>query len=112
MPAQLAREVKRVAKERKLTMSRALVSLAEQGLEAESADRARVATAYDQFLKADDPAARDHAGKQLIEAIFGKDAIAEDPFSKLLRPLWEPILQRVAERAISIGELHAPVGDW
>jgi len=79
MPARLAREVRRVAKERNITMSRALVTLAERGVEAEAATRARLATAYEQFLAAGDPGRKNEAGEELIRAIFGSGAIAEDP---------------------------------
>ena len=79
IPATLAREVRRVAKERKVTMSRALVTLAEQGVEAEAAERARLAAVYEQFISAEDPATKSEAGQELIQAIFGKAAIAEDP---------------------------------
>ena len=79
IPASLAREVKRIAKERKLTMSRALVTLAERGVEAAAADRARLAAAYEQFMSTDDPARKSEVGQELIRAIFGKAAIAEDP---------------------------------
>ncbi len=79
MPAKLAREVRRVAKERKVTMSRALVTLAEQGVEAEAAARAKLAAAYEEFVGAADPKKKDKAGKELIQAIFGRAAIAEDP---------------------------------
>jgi hypothetical protein len=79
MPASLAREVRRVAKERKVTMSRALVTLAEQGVEAEAAERARLAAVYEQFIRTEDPARKNEFGQELIQAIFGKAAIAEDP---------------------------------
>jgi len=79
IPASLAREVRRVAKERKVTMSRALVTLAEQGVEAEAAERARLAAAYEQFMSTEDPARKNEVGQELIQAIFGKAAIAEDP---------------------------------
>lgn len=78
IPATLAREVRRVAKERKLTISRALVTLAEHGVEAEAAERARLAAAYEQFMNTKDPATKNEAGEQLIQAIFGKAATAED----------------------------------
>ena len=52
-------------------MSRALVSLAERGVEAEAAARADVKATYERFMA--------EAGKDLIRSIFGKDAIAEDP---------------------------------
>lgn len=77
IPAQLALEVRRVAKERKVTMSRALVTLAEQGVEAEAAARARLATAYQEFMAASGTK-KEAAGKDLIQAIFGRDAVAED----------------------------------
>jgi hypothetical protein len=79
IPASLAREVRRVAKERKVTISRALVTLAEQGVEAEAAQRAKLAAAYEQFMSAEDPARKNEAGEELIQAIFGKAAIAKDP---------------------------------
>jgi hypothetical protein len=79
MPLQLAREVRRVAKERNLTMSRALITLAERGVEAEAAARTRLATAYAQFLSEEDLAKKSRAGEDLIRAIFGSSAIAEDP---------------------------------
>lgn len=78
IPAQLAVEVRRVAKEKQLTMSRALVSLAERGVEAEAAARARLAATYEDFLSETDLKRKNDAGKELIRAIFGKDSIAED----------------------------------
>jgi len=60
-------------------MSRALVTLAEQGVEAQAAQRVKLAAAYQQFMNADDLTAKNEAGQELIQAIFGKAAIAEDP---------------------------------
>jgi hypothetical protein len=68
-----------VAKERKVTMSRALVTLAEQGVEAEAAAGARLAAVYEKFMAESNPAKKKKAGKELMQAIFGRDAIAEDP---------------------------------
>jgi RNA polymerase-interacting CarD/CdnL/TRCF family regulator len=79
MPAQLAREVRRVAKERKVTMSRALVTLAERGVEAEAAARARLTATYEEFMREGDPTRKSEVGEDLIRAIFGRAAIAEDP---------------------------------
>jgi hypothetical protein len=79
IPAQLAREVRRVAKEQNVTMSRALVTLAERGVEAEAAARARLTAAYEQFMAEEDPAKRSEVGEDLIRAIFGSAAIAKDP---------------------------------
>jgi len=79
MPAVLAREVRRVAKERNVTVSRALVTLAELGVEAEAAARAKLAAAYDRFMAEGDPAKKIEVGEDLIRSIFGSAAIAEDP---------------------------------
>jgi hypothetical protein len=78
IPARLAIEVERVAKKKHLTMSRALVELAQRGVEAEAAARADLNATYRRFLSEADPARKSEAGKDLIRAIFGKDAIAED----------------------------------
>ena len=79
IPATLAAEVRRVAKQRHLTMSRALVALAERGVEAEKAARENLAVAYEGFLNASSPVRKDAAGHELIRAIFGDDALAKDP---------------------------------
>ena len=78
IPAQLMPELRRVARERHLTMSRALVSLAERGVRAELDAKENLKAAYRRFLDEREPARKDQAGKDLIRAIFGKDAIAED----------------------------------
>ena len=81
IPAPLATEVRRVAKERRLTMSRALVSLAEQGVRAELDAKKALQAAYRRFMKEQEPVRKEEAGKDLIRAIFGKEAIAENtPF--------------------------------
>jgi hypothetical protein len=79
IPAGLAVEVRRVAKERHLTMSRAVVVLAERGVEAERSARDNLQIAYKKFLNEREPRKKNQAGKDLIRAIFGADAIAEDP---------------------------------
>ncbi len=79
IPAALAAEVRRVAKERQLTMSRALVTLAERGVHAEQDAKKQLEVAFNSFLTEADPHRKNEAGKDLIRAIFGKNAIAEDP---------------------------------
>jgi hypothetical protein len=79
IPAQLAVEVKRVAKKHHLTVSRALIVLAQRGLDAEAAAREHLNSAYSRYTSEADPHRKGEAGRDLIEAIFGKDAIAEDP---------------------------------
>jgi hypothetical protein len=79
IPAQLAIEVRRVAKQKHLTMSRALVVLAERGVEAEAAARDNLGAAYRRFMSEADVERKNDAGKDLIRAVFGREAIAEDP---------------------------------
>lgn len=79
MPAPLAAEVRRLARREHLTMSRALVVLAEKGVEAENTARENLNTAYRRFMSEGDVQRKNEAGKDLIRAIFGKNAIAEDP---------------------------------
>lgn len=78
IPPPLAAEVRRVAKERHLTISRALVTLAERGVRAEQDAKENLRTAYQRFLRQQEPLAKEEAGRELIRAIFGNDAIAED----------------------------------
>jgi len=79
IPAELAIEVERVARKKHLTKSRALVDLAQRGVEAEAAARENLNAAYRRFMAEADPKRRGEAGKDLIRAIFGSDAVAEDP---------------------------------
>jgi hypothetical protein len=60
-------------------MSRALVSLAERGASAEREAREQLKAAYRRFMAEHEPDRKEQAGKDLIRAIFGKGAIAEDP---------------------------------
>jgi len=78
IPAPLAAEVRRVAKQRHLTVSRALVSLAERGVRAEQDAERELKATYHRFMKEQDPVRKEETGKDLMRAIFGKDAIAED----------------------------------
>jgi len=78
IPAPLAVAVRRVAKQRHLTMSRALVSLAERGARAELDARENLKATYKRFMDEREPARKNEAGKDLVRAVFGKDAIAED----------------------------------
>lgn len=59
-------------------MSRALVVLAQRGVEAEAVARENLHASYRRFLAETDPESKNEAGKDLIRTIFGKDAIAED----------------------------------
>ncbi len=78
IPAPLAAEVRRLAKQQRLTISRALVSLAERGVQAEVDARQKLSATYERFMKEQEPGGKEEAGKDLIRAIFGKDAIAKN----------------------------------
>jgi hypothetical protein len=78
VPAPLAAAARRVAKQRNLTMSRAIVALAERGVRAELDARENLKATYRRFIKAQEPARKEEAGKGLVRSIFGKDAITED----------------------------------
>ncbi len=52
--------------------------LAQRGVDAESEARAHLKTTYRRFMAESDPERKNKAGKDLIRAIFGKDALAED----------------------------------
>ncbi len=78
IPPTLAADVRRVAKERHVTMSRALVFLAERGVRAEREAKEQLKTAYRNFIEEAEPERKNEAGRDLIRAIFGKNAIAED----------------------------------
>ena len=78
IPATLVSEVRRTAKEQHVTMSRALIALAERGVRAEAEAKEQLKTSYTRFLAENDPTRKNEAGKDLIRAIFGKDSLAED----------------------------------
>jgi hypothetical protein len=78
IPATLAADVRRVVRERHVTMSRALVILAERGVRAETEAKQQLKATHRSFVEASDPELKNEAGRDLIRAIFGKDSIAED----------------------------------
>jgi hypothetical protein len=78
IPGPLAIELRRVARERQVTMSRALVALAETGVRAEVEAKKKLKVAYERFMEEREPTRKEEAGKDLIRAVFGKDAIADD----------------------------------
>ncbi len=78
IPGTLVSEVRRVAKERHVTMSRALVALAERGVRAELEAKEQLKATYHRFVEENDPAKKNDAGRDLMRAVFGKDSVAED----------------------------------
>jgi hypothetical protein len=61
-----------------MTMSRALVVLAERGVKAEIEAKQQLKAAYRNFIDESEPARKNEAGRNLIRVIFGKDSVAED----------------------------------
>lgn len=77
IPATLAADVRRVAKDRHLTMSRALVALAERGARAEDEAKQQLKAACRNFVEEAEPERKNEGGRDPIRAIFGKNSIAE-----------------------------------
>ena len=77
IPATLVAEVRRAAKEQHTTLSRALVALAERGVRADAEAKEQLKSSVNRFLAENDPARKNEAGKDMIRAIFGAEAIAE-----------------------------------
>jgi hypothetical protein len=63
---------------RSLTIPRRLAVEVERGAEAEAAGRGGLNPSYRRFMTEADPELKGEAGKDLIRAVFGKDAIAGD----------------------------------
>lgn len=59
-------------------MSRALVELAQRGIAAEAEARKDLEATYCRFMSEPDPVRKAEAGKDLMRAVFGADAIAEN----------------------------------
>jgi len=100
-----------------------LVALAERGVRAEAEAREQLKVSYKRFLAENDTARKNEAGHDLIRAISGTNAIAEDPVRQSSSPVWQHLLQRVDERRISVADVlalqewvktgpAAPAGDW
>src|SRR5258708_10436320 len=77
IPAALAADVRRVAKERHVTMSRALVDLAARGVRAEAEAKQQLKAAYRNFVQEAEPERKNQARRPLVRAIFRKNSIAE-----------------------------------
>ena len=90
IPAKLAADLRRVAKERHVTMSRALVALAERGIQAEAEAKQQLMAAYRNFVGESEPARKNEAGRDLIRAIFGKDNASGITFLTECGAGWQP----------------------
>ena len=61
-----------------MTMSRALVDLAERGVRAEAEAKQQLKSGYRKFVGEAEPVRKNEAARDLIRAIFGKDSVVED----------------------------------
>ena len=66
-----------MAKKKRLTVSWALVAPGQRGVEVTAA-RHDLDAGYCRFMSEPDREQKGEAGKDLIRAVFGKDALAED----------------------------------
>ncbi len=78
IPVALAAEIRAVARRRHWTMSQAVVALAERGVRAEAEAERALRASHRRFLRAASDTERAAAGRDLIQAVFGEQALAED----------------------------------
>lgn len=71
MPAKLALQVKTLAKSRRVSSTRVLVELIENGLEAEQRKQHQFFELAERFRNEKDPAEVKRLGEQLGEMVFG-----------------------------------------
>ena len=76
IPTALAEEARRVARQKHMTFSAALVFLVERGAKAEHEAELALRRNYRRYQKEQDPTKKLQAGDDLIRSIFGTDAIA------------------------------------
>jgi hypothetical protein len=72
LPDQLARQVERIAKKRRLSDNRVLVELIEEGIEARRQKEKAFFDLADKFRAADDPAQVKRLGDELGRLVFGE----------------------------------------
>jgi hypothetical protein len=72
LPAQLAEQVERIAKKRRLSDNRVLVELVEQGLEAEKEKQKAFFAVAERFRAAADPKEAKQLGDEMGRFIFGE----------------------------------------
>jgi hypothetical protein len=72
LPARLARRVRTLAKNRKMSTNRVLVELIETGIESKEAERSRFFELADQLIATSDPAERKRIKEILARMTFGE----------------------------------------
>lgn len=72
LPDQVARQVQRIAKRRRLSDNRVLVELIEEGIEAQRQKEKAFFELAEQFRAADDPAQVKRMGDELGRFVFGE----------------------------------------
>jgi hypothetical protein len=71
LPANLAAQVKSIAKSRRLSANRTLIELIENGIETEKRKQQEFFELAERFRKADDPKEVKRLGEQLGRMVFG-----------------------------------------
>jgi hypothetical protein len=71
LPARLAKQVGSMAKRRKLSKTRMLVELIENGIETEKRKEQQFLALAERFRKEEDPEAADRLGDELGRMVFG-----------------------------------------
>jgi hypothetical protein len=102
IPVPLVAQVRRVAKERNLTMSRALVSLAERGIQADLEAKEKLRAAYRRFMGEQEPARKTKRAGIWCAPSLGRAPLPKIRFFELPSGLWWHLLDRVQEREISL----------
>jgi predicted transcriptional regulator len=72
LPSRLAEQVERIAKKRRLSDSRVLVELVEQGLEAQREKEKAFFALAERFRATDDPEEVKQLGDKMVRFIFGE----------------------------------------
>jgi hypothetical protein len=70
-PAETARQIRSMAKKRRLSANRMIVTLVEQGIETEKRKQAEFFELAERFRKATDPRDVQRLGDQLGQMVFG-----------------------------------------
>ncbi len=72
LPGQVARQVERIAKRRRLSDNRVLVELIEEGIEAQRQKEKAFFELAEKFRTADDPSQVNRLGDELGRLVFGE----------------------------------------
>lgn len=78
LPRPLREEAQRIANEENWTLSKAIVFLAQCGVEARRSAEQELKRSYERLINEKDPGEKAEARRDLVRAIFGPDSVAKD----------------------------------